>query len=77
MKRLIAILSIVLFASIVFCLEAKSTMEQLIYKEWYEFDFSNLSAKDSYYIKFTGTQRMIVGQDQEGNAKARVKPYYL
>ena len=77
MKRLIAILSIVLFASIVFCIEAKSTMEQLINKEWYEFDFSNLSAKDSYYIKFTGTQRMIVGQDQEGNAKARVQRYYL
>ena len=72
MKRIVFIFVFVLFASIGFVVEAKSTMEQLINKEWYEFDFSNLSAKDSYYIKFTGTQRMIVGQDQEGNAKARV-----
>lgn len=60
-----------------FIVEAKSTMELLINKEWYEFDFTNLSAKDGYYVKFTGTQRMIVGLDQEGNAKARVQRYYL
>ena len=77
MKRIVFILTFVLSALISFVVEAKSTMEQLINKEWYEFDFSNLSAKDSYYIKFTGTQRMIVGQDQEGNAKARVQRYYL
>ena len=77
MKRIVFILSIVMSALISFVVEAKSTMEQLINKEWYEFDFTSLSAKDSYYIKFTGTQRMIVGQDQEGNAKARVQRYYL
>ena len=50
MKRVVFILSIVLFASIVYSIEAKSTMEQLINKEWYEFDFTNLSAKEGYYI---------------------------
>ena len=77
MKRIVFIFVFVLFASIGFVVEAKSTMEQLINKEWYEFDFTSLSAKEGYYIKFTGTQRMIVGQDQEGNAKARVQRYYL
>ena len=77
MKRIVFILTFVMSALISFVVEAKSTMEQLINKEWYEFDFTSLSAKDSYYIKFTGTQRMIVGQDQEGNAKARVQRYYL
>ena len=77
MKRIVFILTFVLSALISFVVEAKSTMEQLINKEWYEFDFTSLSAKEGYYIKFTGTQRMIVGQDQEGNAKARVQRYYL
>lgn len=77
MKKLILTLFIILLVSISFVIEAKSTMELLINKEWYEFDFTSLSVKDSYYIKFTGTQRMIVGLDQEGNTKVRIQQYYL
>ena len=39
MKRIVFILTFVMSALISFVVEAKSTMEQLINKEWYEFDF--------------------------------------
>ena len=77
MKRFIAILSIVLFASISFSVEAKMTMELLINKDWHELDVKTMRAHEGFYVRFTGTQRMIVGADSEGNTKARVQRYYL
>ena len=52
-------------------------MEQLINKEWHEFDFKTMKAKETYYEKYTGTQRLIVSADEEGNTKMRVQKYYL
>lgn len=76
MKRLITILSIVLFASVVFCVEAKSTMELLINKDWHEFDVSTMQLQ-RVYTRFTGTQRMIIEADSAGNTTAKVQRYYL
>ena len=70
-------MSIVLFASISFIVEAKSTMELLINKDWHELDVKTMRAHEGFYVRFTGTQRMIVGADSEGNTKARVQKYYL
>ena len=77
MKRFLAILSIVLFASIGFYVEAKSTMELLINKDWHELDVTTMRAHEGFYIRFTGTQRMIVGADSAGNTTAKVQRYYL
>lgn len=77
MKRIVFILSIVLSASIGFVVEAKSTMELLINKDWQELDVKTMRAHEGFYVRFTGTQRMIVGADSEGNTKARVQKYYL
>ena len=77
MKRIVFILSIVMSALISFVVEAKSTMELLINKDWHEFDISTMQTQKGYYIRFTGTQRMIVGVDSEGNTKARIQKYYL
>ena len=76
MKRLIAILSIIFFASISFSVEAKSTMELLINKDWHELDITSMKAKESY-VRFTGTQRMIVSADSVGNTIAKAQRYYL
>ena len=76
MKRLIAILSIVLFALISFSVEAKTTMELLINKDWHELDITSMKAKESY-VRFTGTQRMIVSADSVGNTIAKAQRYYL
>ena len=77
MKRLISVLSIVLFVSISFIVEAKSTMELLINKDWHELDVTTMRAVKDCYIRFTGTQRMIVGADSTGNTTAKVQRYYL
>ena len=77
MKRIVFILIFVLFASIGFVVEAKSTMELLINKDWQELDVKTMRAHEGFYVRFTGTQRMIVGADSEGNTKARVQRYYL
>ena len=77
MKRFITILSIILSTSISFVVEAKSTMELLINKDWQELDVKTMRAHEGFYVRFTGTQRMIVGADSEGNTKARVQKYYL
>lgn len=74
--RLALIISVFLFASIMH-IEAKSTMEMLINKEWYEIDLSKMQTRHDFYIKFTGTQRFTVGADEDGNTKARVQSYYL
>ena len=76
MKRFLAILSIVLFASINFVVAAKSTMELLINKDWHELDLTSMKAQESY-VRFTGTQRMIVSADSAGNTTAKVQRYYL
>ena len=54
-----------------------STMEMLINKDWYEVDIMNMKTHENYYMRFTGTQRMLVGQDSLGNTKARVQNYYI
>lgn len=77
MKRLTFILSFVLLALISFVIEAKSTMELLINKDWHEFDFGSMTTRNDYYVRYTGTQRMIVGADSLGNQKVRVQKYYL
>ena len=77
MKRIVFILSIVMSALISFVVEAKSTMELLINKDWQELDVKTMRAHEGFYVRFTGTQRMIVGADSEGNTKARVQKYYL
>ena len=68
---------LLVFVSTIFCAEAKSTMEQLINKEWYEFDFKTMKSNENYYVKYTGTQRLIVSADEDGNTKMRVQKYYL
>ena len=57
--------------------EAKSTMELLINKNWHEFDFGSMKARDDYYVRYTGTQRMIVGADSVGKQKMRVIIYRI
>lgn len=74
--RVALIIVVFLFASIVH-IEAKSNMEMLINKEWYEIDLSKMQTRHDFYIKFTGTQRFTVGADEDGNTKARVQSYYL
>lgn len=54
-----------------------STMELLINKDWYELDMQNMQARNNFYYRFTGTQRLTVGPDQEGNMKMKVQEYYL
>ena len=76
MKRLLSIMPIILFASISFVIEAKSTMELLINKDWHELDITSMKAKESY-VRFTGTQRMIVSADSVGNTIAKAQRYYL
>ena len=75
-NRLTLIVVVFLLASMLH-VEAKSTMEMLINKEWYEIDLSKMQTRKDYYVKFTGTQRFIVGADEDGNTKARVQTYYL
>ncbi len=77
MKRTTLFILVMIIALVVSTAEAKSTMELLINKEWYEFDFSKMKAKETYYEKYTGTQRLIVSADEEGNTKMRVQRYYL
>ena len=76
MKRLLSIMSIILFASISFIVEAKSTMELLINKDWHELDLISMKAQE-FYVRFTGTQRMIVSADSAGNTIAKAQRYYL
>ena len=75
-NRLTLIVVVFLLASMLH-VEAKSTMEMLINKEWYEIDLSKMQTRKDYYVKFTGTQRLIVGADEDGNTKVRVQTYYL
>ena len=58
-------------------LSAKSTMELLINKDWHEFDVKIMDIRKDCYYRFTGTQRMIVGNSQNGEHKARLQRYYL
>ena len=77
MKRLLSIMPIILFASISFVVEAKSTMELLINKDWHELDVTTMRAHEGFYVRFTGTQRMIVSADSVGNTIAKAQRYYL
>ena len=76
-RRQLYLLLMLVFASSMFVAEAKSTMEQLINREWYEFDFKTMKSNESYYVKYTGTQRLVVSADEDGNTKMRVQKYYL
>ena len=77
MKRKDIIVVLLLLLVSVFKAEAESTMELLINKEWYEINLKKMETRDDYYVKFTGTQRLIVGTDEKGNTKMRVQKYYL
>lgn len=72
-------LAIIVMLNVICCIGmyAKSTMEMLINKEWYEIDMKKFEIREGYYIKYTGTQRMTVGADENGNTKARIQQYYL
>ena len=76
-SRQLYMLLMVVFASSMFVAEAKSTMEQLINKEWYEFDFKTMKPDESRYVRYTGTQRLEVSADEDGNTRMRVQKYYL
>ena len=77
MKRTVLLILATIVTLVVSTAEGKSTMEKLINKEWHEFDFKTMKAKETYYEKYTGTQRLIVSADEEGNTKMRVQKYYL
>lgn len=77
MKRCIILLHILIMVSLWFSVEAKSTMELLINKDWHEFDVKIMDIRKDCYYRFTGTQRIIVGNSQNGEQKARVQKYYL
>ena len=77
MKRTVLLILAMIVTLVASTAEGKSTMELLINKEWYEFDFRTMKAKETTYEKYTGTQRLIVGLDEEGNTKMRVQKYYL
>ena len=77
MRNRFALIIVVFLLASIMHIEAKSTMEKLINKEWYEIDIKQFQIRENYYIKFTGTQRMTVGADEEGNTKMRVQYYYL
>ena len=77
MKRKDIIVVLLFLLVSVFKAEAESTMELLINKEWYEINLKKMETRDDYYVKFTGTQRLIVGTDEKGNTKMRVQKYYL
>ncbi len=75
-KRILTTILTVIIASVVFYVEAKSTMELLINKDWHELDITSMKAKESY-VRFTGTQRIIVSADSAGNTIAKAQRYYL
>ena len=54
-----------------------TTMELLINKDWYELDMQNMQARNNFYYRFTGTQRLTIGSDQDGNMKMNIQEYYL
>lgn len=56
MKYIRSILIIVICSFVGVSVEAKSTMELLINKNWHEFDFGSMKARDDYYVRYTGTQ---------------------
>lgn len=58
-------------------IEGKTTMEMLINKEWYELDLAKMQTYNWFYVKFTGTQRIIVRTEEDGSMKMRVQKYYL
>lgn len=49
MKRTLLFIIATIITLAVSTVEGKSTMELLINKEWYEFDFRIMKAKDTYY----------------------------
>lgn len=56
---------------------AQCSMEFLINKNWNEIDIENYQPRGEFYIRYTGTQRMIIGENSEGITKAKVQEYYL
>ena len=76
-RRQLYMLLMLVFASSMFIAEAKSTMEQLINKEWYELDLRTMKPDESRYVRYTGTQRLEVSADEDGNTRMRVQKYYL
>lgn len=77
LKRSFCIIFLLCYFAIDSFAKDLSTMELLINKDWYELDMQNMQARNNFYYRFTGTQRLTVGPDQEGNVKMKVQEYYL
>lgn len=71
---------ILMFVALIICslsVKGETTMELLINKDWHEVNPYDYQPRDDYYVRYTGTQRMIVGEDEDGNMKVRLQEYYL
>ncbi len=77
MKRTLLFILVAIITLSVSGAKKKTTMEQLINKEWYEMNYSALNIIDTAYVKYTGTQRLTVSADSAGNTKIKVQKYYL
>ena len=77
MKRTVLLILAMIVTLVASAAEGKSTMELLINKEWYEFDFKTMKPDESRYVRYTGTQRLEVSADEDGNTRMRVQKYYL
>ena len=77
MKRTVLLILAMIVTLVASTAEGKSTMELLINKEWYEFDFKTMKPDESRYVRYTGTQRLEVSADEDGNTRMRVQKYYL
>ena len=71
---------ILMFVALIICslsVNGETTMELLINKDWHEVNPYDYQPREDYYVRYTGTQRMIVGEDEDGNMKVRLQEYYL
>lgn len=57
--------------------EDKTAMELLINKQWHLWDSVTHRINEKYFVCFTGTQRLVVSMNDEGEVHARIQDYYL
>ena len=70
---------ILMFVALIICslsVKGETTMELLINKDWHEVNPYDYQPREDYYVRYTGTQRMIVGEDEDGNMKVRLQEYF-
>lgn len=77
MKRTFLFILVVIMTLAVSVAKEKTTLEKLINKEWYEMDSTLVDIIDTSYVRYTGTQRLIVSADKDGNNKIKIQKYYL